>query len=192
MAGVMLVVGIAWFGKACGPAAPGIQTAAAEAVAADEPLVFPDPADTISDENRAILDPWTGEWRGEFVVYAVDGSVLSRLQVRQTYRWDGDVQRATFHETDQDGNVTTAEAANYQDAEGRLVCTVEKSGGERSLHFGQVSDGYLFWSADRPGTAETFRERVVGEGDDATYTIHGLGVYDGTPLLFHGEYARPG
>ncbi|MEM9881444.1 MAG: hypothetical protein AAF800_00820 [Planctomycetota bacterium] len=192
MAVLAFIASIAWVGVACGPAPSPPVSLAAETSVADESLVFPEPADTISDENRAILDPWTGEWRGEFVVYAVDGGVLTRLQVRQTYRWDGDIQRATFHETDPEGNVTTAEAANYQDAEGRLVCTVEKSGGERSLHFGRLSDGYLFWSADRPGTAETFRERVVGQGDEATYTIHGLGVYDGTPLLFHGEYARPG
>ncbi|MEM1212673.1 MAG: hypothetical protein AAGI68_10290 [Planctomycetota bacterium] len=154
-------------------------------------LEFPQAGGSISDENRAILDPWTGHWQGEFVVYAVDGSVLTRLQVRQRYWWDGHIQRAEFHETNEKGEVVTARAANYQDAQGRLVCTVEKSNGERSLHFGQMSDGYLFWSADRPGVTETFRERVEGEGQAAAYAINGLGVYDGSAFLFYGRYVRP-
>ncbi|MEM1107999.1 MAG: hypothetical protein AAGH99_04830 [Planctomycetota bacterium] len=160
-------------------------------------LAFPPPATTISDENRAILDPWTGRWAGEFVVYAVDGSVLTRLDVRQHYRWDGPIQRATFHETDQDGNVVTAEAANYEDEQGRLVCTVVKSNGERSLHFGQMSDGYLFWHAKREGTVETFKERVVSEaGADGnefrTYRIDGYGIYGSSSFLFAGAYREAG
>ncbi|MEM8782972.1 MAG: hypothetical protein AAGE65_08980 [Planctomycetota bacterium] len=152
---------------------------------------FPTPAEGISTENRAILDPWTGRWAGEFVVYAADGAVLTRLRVEQHYRWDGPIQRATFREVNERGEVVTAEAANYQDAQGRLICTVEKSNGERSLHVGRMSDGYLFWSADRPGVTETFRERVEGEGSAAAYEIHGLGVYDGAAYLFHGRYERP-
>ncbi|MEM6394523.1 MAG: hypothetical protein AAF797_17285 [Planctomycetota bacterium] len=154
-------------------------------------LVFPQAGESMSAENRAILDPWTGQWQGEFVVYAVDGSVLTRLQVRQRYWWDGDIQRAEFHETNEKGEVVTAVAANYEDDQGRLVCTVEKSNGERSLHFGKMSDGYLFWSADRPGVTETFRERVEGQGAGAAYAINGLGVYGGTPFLFYGWYTRP-
>ncbi|MEM9419379.1 MAG: hypothetical protein AAGA25_10070 [Planctomycetota bacterium] len=156
-------------------------------------LEFPEPADTITDENRAILDPWTGHWEGRFKVYRPDGSLLTVLDVKQHYRWDGVVQRATFHETDQDGNVTTAEAANYQDAQGRLVCTVVKSNGERSLHLGTWSDGYLFWHADRPGTLESFKERVAvepvdGEAVQRTYEINGYGIYGKSSFLFAGSY----
>lgn len=156
-------------------------------------LEFPQAGESISAENRAILDPWTGHWEGEFVVYNVDGSVLTRLQVRQRYWWDGDIQRAEFHETNEKGEVVTARAANYEDAQGRLVCTVEKSTGERSLHFGALSDGYLFWSANRPGTVEVFKERVAvepGEGgaELRSYEINGYGIYGQSSFLFAGSY----
>ena len=175
-----------WFGLALlVTAVPG----AVAGAAADTPPVFPPPAPNISAENRAVLDPWTGRWAGSFVVYAPDGAAVTRLTVEQHYRWDGSRQRATFEETDGAGNVVTAEATNYQGADGRLVCTVVKSTGERSLHFGRVTDGYLFWSAERPGTRETFRERVeVGDDGVRRYAIDGFGVYGDDAYLFAGSY----
>ncbi|MEO1237855.1 MAG: hypothetical protein AAFX76_13810 [Planctomycetota bacterium] len=144
---------------------------------------------------REILDPWTGTWHGEFIVYGQNGEKQTTLDVRQRYWWDGDIQRAEFVETDPDGNVVTAEARNYADANGRLVCEVDKSTGESSKHFGTFTDGYLFWHGDTPGRVETFRERV--EVDDAgrrTYTITGFGAYGRGEsqqfFFFVGRYAE--
>ena len=146
-----------------------------------------------AEEARAILDPWTGAWAGQFKVYAQDGRLLTTLDVKQHYRWDGDIQRAEFHETDQDGHVITAEAKNYRDEQGRLVCEVVKSTGEASKHFGNFVDGYLFWYGNPPGRIETFRERVaVDEEGQRTYEITGFGVYGqgdkATQFFFSGSY----
>lgn len=161
------------------------------ATAVAQELVFPPPAAEISAANRATLDPWSGRWAGTFDVYDTRGTRTTRLSVSQHYWWDGAVQRATFVEVDANGTQTTANAANYQDAAGNLVCTVEKSNGERSLHVGTVTDGYLFWHANRPDTTEVFKERVEGAGEAAVYAIDGFGVYGGQAYLFSGRYARP-
>lgn len=146
-----------------------------------------------TDKGRAILDPWTGSWAGQFTVYAQDGRVLTKLDVQQRYWWDGDIQRAEFRETAQDGTVTTANARNLVDDEGRLVCIVEKSTGEVSKHFGNTADGFLFWYGNTPGRIETFRERVaVDEAGQRTYEITGFGVYgegeSAKQFLFAGSY----
>ncbi|MEM7624492.1 MAG: hypothetical protein AAF333_02570 [Planctomycetota bacterium] len=146
-----------------------------------------------ADEGREVLDPWTGSWAGQFKVYAQDGRLLTTLDVKQRYRWDGDIQRAEFHETDQDGNVVTADAKNYVDDQGRLVCEVFKSTGEESKHFGNFTDGYLFWYGQTPGRIETFRERVaVDAAGQRTYEITGFGVYGegkgASHFLFSGSY----
>ena len=155
-------------------------------VACGQPTVTP-------EEGRQILDPWTGKWAGVFKVHAPDGTVLTRLEVEQHYRWDGQVQVATFKETDTQGNVVTADAKNYVDAQGRLVCEVVKDTGEASQHWGHFTDGYLFWYGDTPGRIETFRERVaVDEEGRRTYEINGFGVYghgeNASHFLFAGSY----
>ncbi|MEM8736867.1 MAG: hypothetical protein AAGG38_00070 [Planctomycetota bacterium] len=160
---------------------PGGAESAAETAAAPTP--------------REILDPWTGTWAGEFKVYTQDGRLTTLLSVRQTYRWDGDIQRARFEEIDQDGNVVTAEAKNYWDDQGRLICEVVKSTGDTSQHFGRYSDGYLFWYGSKPGRIETFRERVEVDPDgQRTYTITGFGAYgrgdNQKHFLFEGKYAE--
>lgn len=152
------------------------------------------PASAVTvDEGRAILDPWTGSWAGRFKVYAQDGTLLNVLDVEQRYWWDGDVQTARFKETDQSGTVVTADAKNYVDKQGRLVCEVHKSTGESSKHWGNVADGYLFWYGDTPGRIETFRERVaVDDQGRRTYEINGFGVYGkgeaASHFLFSGSY----
>ncbi|MEM9914455.1 MAG: hypothetical protein AAF911_05805 [Planctomycetota bacterium] len=145
------------------------------------------------DEARAILDPWTGSWEGTFKVYGQDGRLQTTLEVQQTYRWDGDIQVARFVETAADGTVTTADARNYRDEQGRLVCEVEKSNGESSTHFGTFTDGTLFWHADTPIRVESFRERVVtDEHGQRSYDIDGFGGYGSTErrnyFVFAGSY----
>lgn len=145
------------------------------------------------DEGRAILDPWTGSWAGEFKVYAQDGRLLNTLDVQQRYWWDGDIQRATFTETAEDGAVVTADAKNYVDNQGRLVCEVVKSTGETSKHYGNTSDGFLIWHGKTPGRVETFRERVaVDDAGQRAYEITGFGVYGqgeaASYFLFSGSY----
>ena len=146
-----------------------------------------------AEQGRTILDPWTGKWAGEFKVYGQDGQLLTTLKVEQHYRWDGDIQRAKFRETDAQGNVVTADARNYVDDQGELVCEVDKSTGESSKHRGNFADGYLFWHGKTPGRVETFRERVVvDEQGQRTYEINGFGVYgegkQANYFLFAGRY----
>jgi len=145
------------------------------------------------EEARAILDPWTGTWRGEFRVYGQDGRLQTTLEVQQVYRWEGDIQVARFIETGADGTVTTADARNYRDERGRLVCEVRKSTGESSTHFGTFTDGYLFWHADTPDRVEAFRERVVtDEHGQRSYDIDGFGGYGEAAsrryFVFAGSY----
>lgn len=130
-------------------------------------------------ESLAFLDQWTGTWRGRFTVFSHSGRLVTELDVQQRYWWDGEVQRAEFHETVVGtGVVTTAEARNYVDEHGRLVCEVDKSNGESSRHFGRVVDGELFWFAKEDGRVETFRESVRVDEDGArSYVIDGFGRY---------------
>ncbi|MEM1210276.1 MAG: hypothetical protein AAGI54_13510 [Planctomycetota bacterium] len=145
------------------------------------------------------LDQWTGSWEGTFVVYHLDGRVATTLHVRQRYWWEGDTQRAEFHETDADtGDVTTADARNFVDDRGRLVCVVEKSTGETTTHYGRITGNELFWFNHLPGRVESFREAVQRVEPTPTnpsgnaYTIAGFGVYgtgdDASHFTFAGRY----
>ncbi|MEO0965938.1 MAG: hypothetical protein AAFY08_12570 [Planctomycetota bacterium] len=130
------------------------------------------------------LDQWTGTWEGTFVVFHLDGRVATTLHVKQRYWWDGDNQRAEFHETNADtGVVTTADARNYVDDQDRLVCVVEKSTGETSTHYGRITGARLFWFNNLPGRLESFNEAIERVEPTPTnpqgkaYTITGFGMY---------------
>ncbi|MEO0587779.1 MAG: hypothetical protein AAF078_09080 [Planctomycetota bacterium] len=163
-------------------------------VGLSHPAVAADDAPIVDRrEALAFLDRWTGHWRGRFTVYSQSGEVVTALDVEQRYRWDGEVQRATFREVDAaTGAVVTADARNYVDDTGRLVCEVKKSNGESSRHLGRVEDGRLFWFANEPGRVETFVEAVIEDERGRAYTIAGFGMYGtgehATHFVFDGRY----
>ncbi len=142
---------------------------------------------------RQILDPFTANWRGEFKVYNFDGKLIDQLEVEQRYVWKGDEQYGVFTERQRNGKVVRARARNYE-KDGRLVCEVEKDGGERTVHFGRFEGGALFWYRQTPDgkITESFKERVVKTLAGREYQIDGLGIYKNAGsisiLLFEGRY----
>ncbi|MEM8495662.1 MAG: hypothetical protein AAF663_09785 [Planctomycetota bacterium] len=137
-------------------------------------------------DRPAAFEPFDGEWRGTFQVFSAEGELLTELSVEQSYRWEGDVQMAAFREVDRAGNVTTANAKNFRNEAGELICRVEKSTGDVTEHVGRVTDGNLFWY----GPNECFREEVVTINGVPSYTIDGFGTYGDQTLLFKGRYQR--
>lgn len=151
-------------------------------------------AEPMPDEVRAKLDALTGTWRGTFEVFTQEGGLHASLDVTQEYWWDGFVQRGRFVEVDSRGRRITAEARNFIDERGRLVCVVEKSSGETSRHMGRLVSDSLTWHRRDEDTIETFVERVNEDGEPAIYEIVGMGVYgppdDRSRFVFRGRYEK--
>ena len=142
-------------------------------------------------DTRAILDPFTGTWRGTFSVYSHDGRLLDQLETEHRYWWDGSVQRGTFIDTYPDGRVVRAEAQNYAE-DGVLYCVVEKDNGERTVHRGHFEDGSLFWYRQEDDVTESFRERIIETPLGRAYHIDGFGAYgagtETTHFVYKGRY----
>jgi len=145
-------------------------------------------------ELRAALEPFTGRWKGAFVVYAADGRQIDSLVTEHRYRWEGDVQVGIHVDRyPKSGRVDTSRARNYVE-NGRLVCEVVKEDGTRTVHTGRVQDGAIIWHRrTEEGVVESYRERVVETPDGREYRIDGFGAYpDGqgglSHVLFTGRY----
>jgi hypothetical protein len=155
--------------------------------------IAPDTAGADTVDVRAALDPFTGTWRGTFVVYTYDGEPITRLEAEHRYHWEGDVQVGTFIDRYPDGRVVRAEARNYLEG-GVLWCEVMKDNGERTVHQGRYEDGAVFWHRQlESGLTETFRERVVEAPSGQEYQIDGFGAYpnDGggrSYVVYKGRY----
>lgn len=137
---------------------------------------------------------WDGAWEGTFTTYRTDGTRVSTLRVKQTYRSESDdLQTGEFEDTAEDGTVVRSIARNVREKDGTLLCEVTRVGtGKKTVHRGRLEDGFLFWfrRVEEEHLEECFRERVTG---GATYEIEGVGVYGErreTVLLFSGRYER--
>jgi hypothetical protein len=155
------------------------------------PLVAAEP---MPNEVREKLDALTGTWRGKFEVFTQEGRLHASLDVTQKYWWDGHVQRGRFVEVDSRGRRITAEARNFIDERGRLVCVVEKSSGEKTRHMGRLVSDSLAWHRRDEDTIETFVERVNANAESTMYEIVGMGVYgpadDRSRFVFRGRYEK--
>ncbi|MCB1034429.1 MAG: hypothetical protein KDD47_11415 [Acidobacteria bacterium] len=143
-----------------------------------------------------------GSWEGEFVGYDTAGEEVYRIRVRQTYRTvDAETQVVEIADTMPDGTVITGTGANtarrLPDGGLELLCRVEKSNGEKVVHRGRLGlapDGgpQLVWSSREGERFETFRETVRGHGDEAVYSIDGVGRYGESVVVMAGRYRRAG
>jgi hypothetical protein len=152
------------------------------------------------DDPVAIFAALEGSWTGSFVGYDAAGKELYRLRVRQTYKnVDAATQGVELSDTDAKGTTTTGRGKNVAkrlaDGSLELRCIVDKSGGDHVEHVGRVvkgpdGDEEIVWSSQKEGRSETFRERVVGSGKEATYEIDGMGRYGDALILMAGRYRR--
>ena len=144
--------------------------------------------------QRAALEPFTGHWRGSFVVTTYDGETVDSLVADHRYRWEGNVQVGTFVDRyPASGRVDTLQARNYVE-DGRLVCEVTQPDGTTTVHYGRVRGDAIVWHRRTDGgLIESYRERVVETPNGLEYQIDGFGVYPDssggrTHLLFYGRY----
>lgn len=155
---------------------------------------FVNAAEPMPAEVREKLDALTGTWRGTFEVFTQDGRLHEQLDVMQEYRWDGHVQRGRFVEIDAEGDRTTADARNFVDDRGRLVCEVVKSNGETTRHLGRLVRKSIAWHRRGEEVIETFIERVNTQAQPAVYQITGVGAYGPAAarshFVFRGRYER--
>lgn len=141
-----------------------------------------------------------GRWKGQFVGFDAQGKELYRIDVEQTYRTvDDHTQIVRIKDTDASGRTITGEGRNIArrrpDGSLELLCIVEKSNGDKVRHEGRLvrgADGstQLIWFSVASGRTETFREDVRTVPGGEVYTIDGMGLYGGTPILMHGRYRR--
>jgi hypothetical protein len=147
-----------------------------------------------ADARIQALEPFTGHWKGAFVVYAADGIQIDSLVTEHRYRWEGDVQIGRHIDRyPATGRVDTSYARNYVD-DGQLICEVVKEDGTKTVHIGRVQKGAIVWHRQtEEGIVESYRERVVETPAGREYRIDGFGAYpDGqgglTHVLFTGRY----
>ena len=148
----------------------------------------------------AVFAELDGTWSGEFVGYDARGRELYRIRVRQTYRTvDEHTQEVQIADEMPDGTTIRGKGTNVArrrpDGSLELTCRVEKSNGDVVEHAGRLvrgaeGDEQLVWYSETKGRTETFRERVRHEGERDVYSIDGMGIYDGTPILMSGVYVR--
>ncbi len=148
-----------------------------------------------SPAARALFEPYTGEWTGEFRIFTLNGALQTTIQVRQRYFWDDDTQRVVITDRYPDGRVERSHALNYLDGD-TPVCLVRKADGTVVRLIGQKQAGRLFWKHDAPQQQkyEIFKEYVDTIGGVSLYFIDGLGVYGSgahrTILIFEGRYRK--
>ena len=148
-----------------------------------------------SSAVRALFEPYTGEWTGEFRIFTLNGALKSTIQVHQRYFWDGDTQKVVITDRYPDGRIERSNALNYLDGD-TPVCLVRKADGTVVRLIGQKQAGRLFWKNDAPQQQkyEIFKEYVDTIGGASLYFIDGLGVYGSgehrTILIFEGRYRK--
>lgn len=161
------------------------------------PAAAPDPVEAPPVEVFAELD---GSWAGTFVGWGSDGAELYRIAVRQSYRTlDANTQEVEIVDTLADGTVIRGRGVNTArrraDGSLELGCRVEKSNGETAEHRGRLVRGpdgshQILWTSADGERAESFRERVVREGEETVYRIDGMGRYGDTLVLMAGRYVK--
>jgi hypothetical protein len=145
--------------------------------------------------TRTALEPFTGHWRGPFVVYTHTGERVDSLTAEHRYRWDGDVQVGTQIDRYPDGRVVRHKARNDVRND-TLFCEVTHEDGATTVYRGrQVGEAVVWHRRTEAGLVESFRERVVETPEGREYRIDGFGAYpneNGPPSTLHfvGRY-RP-
>jgi len=141
-----------------------------------------------STELKNRLDALAGSWRGAFKVFAPDGSLIRRVEMEQSYHWNGSILIGRIAECDAQHVKTESIARIMENHEG-LVCEVTSQLGETTVQHGRWEEPNLFWHRrDRArGVVECIKECVT-QGKQRLMLVDGFANYGGVQYLFEGRY----
>ncbi len=114
-----------------------------------------------ADELRTALEAFSGEWRGEIRIHALDGYLLKTFPATRTYGWQGDEQvvETRFH----DGDAEYLTRARQSIRLGRLHAEVARPGMPPERYNGALADGAIAWTNTERNSRD-YRERVAVRG----------------------------
>lgn len=115
-----------------------------------------------SDEFEAALDSFTGEWKGEIRVHALDGYLLKTFPAERTYSWEDGNQIAETRFSDGSQDVVFRDVRSVQ--RGRLHLRVERPGMPEEEFGGELGEGGIIWTNVQRNNRD-LKERILMSGE---------------------------
>ncbi|MBL4576774.1 MAG: hypothetical protein JKY51_11900, partial [Opitutaceae bacterium] len=142
---------------------------------------------------RKSLDAFTGEWEGEYKIYALDGNFLRAYKGNRKYVWKDEAQliESTYQRV---GDTKHFEGKNTIRL-GRIYSSISRQGRPLEKFEGEIVKGGILWK-NTHNKNRNYKEKVVQTSQGAKLEVEGFEVFPAKGISglvkVVGVFHRPG